>query len=310
MNNGSALIVGSSVVDLTFYTSTLPKPGETTLGTFKQGLGGKGFNQAIATKLSGTDNTTFISAVGTDLFSESFISKLNLLGIQNHLISNSQASTGMASIVVDSNGQNSIVVDLGASASLDFNSIVTFLDSAFNVILFQFETNLELLDLSLSYLMNREDRDNITVIVNPAPASFWNTEWLNKIDILTPNETELQTIFGITSLRSNSIPKELIGKRCHVINTLGANGVCWYNKNTNSLLYFDAINVETVVDTSGAGDAFNGGLVTGLLNNNGDINESIKFANVVGGLSVTKQGTSSSFPTEEEIFNFLNYSGV
>lgn len=307
MNNGSVLVVGSSIVDLTFYTANTPTPGQTVLGSFQQGLGGKGFNQAVAAKLSGTGTVTFVSSVGNDTFAQPFVNALEDLSIEHVLLGSDEAPTGAAAILVDSSGQNSIVVDLGASGKL-LPEVISGLAnlSSHNVILFQFETSSELLDFSLKHIMQLPNRDQITVIVNPAPATFWRSEWLDMIDILTPNETELKTLFGIDSLTAPKIPLDFKNGRCHIINTLGERGVAWYNPQTDVIINFDAQDVGKVVDTSGAGDAFNGGLVTGLINNDGDINEAIKFANVVGGLSVTKKGTSSSFPTEEEINDFLN----
>lgn len=307
MNNGSVLVIGSSIVDLTFYTNRTPAAGQTVLGSFQQGLGGKGFNQAVAAKLSGTGTVTFLSSVGNDAFSQPFVNALDQLEIEHVLLQNSEVPTGAAAIVVDSSGQNSIIVDLGASGKLSSAAISELGNlSSYNVVLFQFETNPEVLDFSLKYLMELPNRDDITVIVNPAPATFWKSDWVNMIDILTPNETELSELFGIDRLTLNKIPSDFKGNSCHIINTRGSEGVSWYNPITNSIAQFDARSVGDVVDTSGAGDAFNGGLVTGLINNDGDINEAIKFANVVGGLSVTKKGTSSSFPTEEEINLFLN----
>jgi ribokinase len=299
------LVVGSSVVDLTFYTQRIPAIGETIKGRFKPGLGGKGFNQAVASARSGAP-TAFVSAVGHDSFAPDFAARLEELGIPHGFETIPGEATGAAAICVDESGRNNIIVALGANerlspAFLDRNQAL-FDDTA--VLLLQLETNLEVIDHALE-LVRRKSPGAITIL-NPAPGRpDIPAHILSMVDFLTPNETELEIVSGGRIARDEDLPSlcEAIPLKGAVLATLGEKG-CYYFRKGGASRFFPAFSVQAI-DTTGAGDAFNGGFASGLLQSSGRWEEAIRFASAVAALSVTKPGTSASMPAQEEVQEFL-----
>jgi len=311
---GKVLVVGSSVVDLTFYTARIPAVGETVTGRFAQGLGGKGFNQAVACALSGTP-TTFVSALGprdSDTFAPLFIEKLESLGIASALQRVSGCATGAAAISVGSHGENSIIVSLGANEKLT----PAFLDENQNlflnvsVLLMQFETNLGVIEHALK--MIRRLSPGALTILNPAPAlNDIPGAILREVDLLTPNESELATISG-HAIHIDSDLTVACGKiqgPKAILATLGDKGCFYYRldstKGVAETKHFPAFTVNAT-DTSGAGDAFNGALASGWVSSRGKMDEAIRFASAVGAISVTRPGTSASMPSLHEAQKFLS----
>jgi ribokinase len=306
------LVVGSSVVDLTFYTSRIPTVGETVLGRFAQGLGGKGFNQAVGSALAGQP-TSFISALGEDVFGPAFEARLRQLGIEHALEKKPGDATGAAAISVDENGRNSIIVALGANAKLtpDFlHANERMFDDA-GVLLLQFETNLEVVEASLKLAKKRNP--GVITILNPAPAlPGVPARVLDLVDFLTPNETELEAISGVKLSEAHF--EADVRRACNeipvggaVIATLGERG-SFYFKRSGESQAIPAFRVRAV-DTAGAGDAFNGALAAGLLSSGGDWRKAARFASAAGAISVTRPGTSASMAGREEIENLL-YRGA
>lgn len=295
------LVVGSSVVDLCFYAERIPAVGETIAGRFQQGLGGKGFNQAVASALSGAP-TSFLTALGQDSFAPVFRARLEELGIQ-HDVETVPEATGAAAISIDKQGRNNIVVALGANEKMTpgfLESRKAFFDEA-AVVLLQFETNLEVVGAALSLAK----KAGAFTILNPAPGiANLSPTLLKQVDMLTPNETELAIVSG----RAAGSEKEITEAAASiqgpgaVLATLGEKGSLLYR--AGDATRFPAFKVETI-DTTGAGDAFNGGLAAGLLRHKHEMPAAIRFATAVAALSTTKPGTSASMPSLTAVESFL-----
>ncbi len=304
---GKVLVVGSSVVDLTFYTGRIPAVGETVTGKFVQGLGGKGFNQAVACALSGTA-TRFISALGprdTDAFAPLFIQRLEALGIESALQFLPGQATGAAAISVGSRGENSIIVSLGANESLspEFLDAHAQMFAGISALVMQFETNFRVIEHALR--LTRQHSPQALTILNPAPAlPDIPGAILKEVDLFTPNETELATISGHKILSDVDLPeacRRISGPKA-ILATLGERGCYYYKGETRRL--FPAFRVNAT-DTSGAGDAFNGALASGWVSSGGNLDEAVRFASAVGAISVTRPGTSASMPQRDEVTQFL-----
>jgi ribokinase len=326
-------VIGSCVVDLCFYVESLPKPGQTVASySFEQGLGGKGFNQAVAAQRSGSQ-VYFTGCVGADGESidragEDFVRELGKQGLRYDIYGSPTSPTGSASITIDKDGNNSIAVSLGANLDLvtplNVNSMPkSALESlkGSKVVLAQLETDLvNLIDVFRQY---SEEVPFRVSILNPAPAPaplemglFLNL--LEFVDILTPNETELSAIMHMLNLSDSptweeckqrledeKIRNQLFAELGipYVVITVGSAGQYLLTRSDNSIKKFPAYAV-TAIDTTGAGDAFNGGFATGLARY-GDIVEAIRYGSAVSALSVTRRGTSKSLPTEEEVLEFI-----
>lgn len=300
MKKGKVSILGSFIVDLMMRAPHLPIPGETIKGTvFKIGPGGKGSNQAVAAHRAGAE-VTIITKIGVDQFTNLAINSFKNEGISTEFVyQTDKAATGAALIMVDEGtGQNKIVVTIGACATITKDEI----DKAKNhlkgdIFLAQLENNFD----AIAYAINLVHDMGVPVILNPAPADHVSDEILAKVDYLTPNETEASILSGLP------MENEADFKRCgefflnkgvkNVIFTLGKQGAYLYNANTQKI--FPCFNVK-VVDTTGAGDAFNGGLATALAEHK-SLEEAIVFANAVGSLKVGKMGTAPGMPTRAEI---------
>lgn len=300
------LVVGSSVVDLTFYSARIPSIGETVAGRFVQGLGGKGFNQAVAARKAGSQ-VAFLSALGADGFAPQFEARLRELDIPNACERIPSESTGAAAISVDTQGRNNIIVALGANARLN----PAFLDQhverfkGVSALLLQFETNLEVVARALE--LTRQHSPEAITILNPAPAiAPIPHAILANVDLFTPNETELEAISGISVRNEADLKRACAAVQGvgAVLATLGEKGsYLWRHGEERA---FPAIPVRAI-DTTGAGDAFNGGLACGIaLYGRSDLPRAIRFATAVAALSVTREGTSASMPSAAEVHALLD----
>ena len=294
-------VLGIFVADISFSGPKIPSTGETILGTkYNIGPGGKGCNQAIAiARLGGELN--FLSKIGKDDYGKLALKTL----IQNkiktdHIIQDESLQTGVAGIFVDkSSGKNAINVITGAPSTLTLNEIKDNLNIIKKSKIFL--TQLEIpKDVTLHCLKIAKE-NNILTILNPAPASDLPEEFFNYIDYFTPNETEAEFFTGLKITNKNEAKeasKKIINMGVKkVIITLGDKGL--FYSDGKEEIYLKATSVQAI-DTTGAGDAFNGGLAFGLSKNK-PIKECLELANKVAGLSTTKLGAGDSMPFLKEV---------
>ena len=294
-------VIGSSNMDMVVQVKHLPGPGETVLGgEFSQAHGGKGANQAVAAARAGGE-VTFITAVGDDSFGAQFTHEFQSEGIDTQFVYTIEdTASGIALITVDSGGENSIAVAPGANAKLTPGHIKNArqIIEASAVVLLQLEIPLETVMAAVEIAAESD----VDVILNPAPAQELPEELLSKVAYLTPNESEALLLTD----HKNSDPAETVKKLLqsgirNVILTLGADGVYWANNQEQQKL--SAFKVKPV-DTTAAGDVFNGSLAVALSEEK-PLSDAIQFASAAGALSVTKLGAQPSAPTRQEILTFL-----
>ncbi len=298
-------VFGSFVTDLMARSNTLPEPGETVMGNFfKISPGGKGSNQAIAAKRAGAD-VDIVTKVGRDQFQKLAFESFGNEGISTEFIFlDDDKSTGIALILVaEDTGQNIITVVPGASYNIKESDIEKAKEIILknDYILLQLENNL---DATMKVIELAHER-SIKIVLNPAPVVPLPEELYKKIYVITPNESEAERLTGIKIKNEDDIKKacEVFHKKGldNVIITLGEKGA--YLSTPETKRWLEPIEVD-VVDTTGAGDAFNGGFVAGLANGMSII-EACEYGMIVGGLSVTKMGTSISMPTMLEIQEYI-----
>lgn len=300
------VVVGSYVVDLMSRTPHMPKPGETVLGgPFKMGSGGKGGNQAVAAARLGS-NVTMVTKVGEDVFGDEAEKNFTNEGIDTTYITrHPEESTGAALIAVDQDSENMIVVALGACGKLtsdDVGAAETAFTKA-DIVLVQLETSLE----AVRKAVERANELRKPVILNPAPFQEVDEDLLKGITYLTPNETEASLLTGIEVIDEQTARKaaiKLVGQGVGtVIITLGKQG-CFVFDGKDEGRLIEGIKVEAV-DTTGAGDAFNGAFATYIASGL-TVDQAAKRANVVAALSVTKVGTSPAMPYEKDVEDLLH----
>lgn len=280
----------------------MPKPGQTIIGSnFKEVPGGKGANQAVAmARLNG--NVSMIGKVGEDGFGQTLINSLKNDKVDTTYIQTTKGSTGVALITVDKNAQNSIVVSPGANFEVkeeDIDNNIKAIENS-DIVVLQLETPLN----TIKYALNKAKELNKYTILNPAPAVKLDDEIIKNVDLLTPNETELEIISGVSIETEEDIQKAaqiMIEKGVkELIVTLGSKGSLYINKEKS--MFKKAYKVEAV-DTTAAGDSYTGALAVALSQDKG-IEDAMDFASKVGALSVLKEGAQSSLPTLEDVKNF------
>jgi ribokinase len=294
------IVVGSTNMDMVVKTSHLPAIGETVLGgSFFMNPGGKGANQAVAiARLGG--NVTFITKTGNDVFGKQSSQLFDDEGINTlYILSDQTLPSGVALITVDASGENSIVVASGANANLqpgEVESIFKKIDGM-DIILLQLEIPMETVNLVARYA----SANNIRLIVNPAPANTLSPELLRNIDVITPNAKEAEMLTGIKIRNIECAQRAaiILSKKGvkHVIITLGRQGAAVYSGGKFSLI--PAPEVEAV-DTTAAGDVFNGALAVAL-SEGLEILKAVEFSCLASSLSVTKLGAQSSIPYRNEL---------
>jgi ribokinase len=299
-------VVGSFVVDLTSRTPHMPVPGETVLGrSFKLGPGGKGGNQAVAAARAGS-RVNMITKLGDDEFGAIAVKsfKADNINIEYTPITKDHP-TGSAQIIVDDTGENMIVVTLGACGAITREEVFAAEEAIkkSSVVVTQLETSLE----AVMAAVELANKYNVPVIFNPAPYNDnYPREILPMVTYATPNETEAGFMAGLeitddeSALLAASKIKEMGVKT--VIITLGKRG-CLIYANADDYDFIPAFNVEAV-DTTGAGDAFNGGFAHAI-EKGMDVKEAVRYASAVAAISVTRFGTAPSMPTESEINEFI-----
>ena len=294
-------VLGIFVADISFSGNKIPAVGETILGNrYNVGPGGKGCNQAVAiARLGGKVN--FISKIGKDSYGELALDTLKKNNINtDNIIQDEKLQTGVAGILVDQkSGKNAINVIVGAPNKLKISEINKQLDLIKNSKIFL--TQLEVpKDVTLHCLKTAKENGCLTIL-NPAPASEITKEFYGNIDYFTPNETEAEFYTGIKITNENEAKQaadKLIKSGIKkVIITLGEKGL-FYSDGTEEI-YLKATSVKSI-DTTGAGDAFNGGLAVALSENQ-SIKECLELANKVAGISTTKLGAGDAMPFKKDL---------
>ena len=307
------VVVGSFVQDLTLKCADFPKPGETVVGTFVTGPGGKGSNQAVADGRTGVP-TLFIGAVGRDAFAEDARRFYQANRIGARFIEKPGHATGTAGILVSAAGQNEIIVALGANAVIARRDIDSRVIAGARVVVSQLESNLT----TAAHVLRTARLAGACTVLNPAPMRpDFDLRLLKHVDVLVTNETEFTALVNRipTTGRTDFSEAELAGlsaealhQLCRqlavpvVIVTLGARGCLVSQPERHAFLPAYAVKA---VDTTGAGDAFVGGFAAGLVKFAGDVEAAARFGNAVAALSVTRFGTAPSMPTAREIARFL-----
>ena len=301
MSNKDIVILGVFVADTAYRASRQPKIGETIIGNeFSLGPGGKGSNQAVAAALAG-GNVHFISRLGKDDFANMAISLWEKSGITPHVTQYSDSYTGAAYIFIeDKTGNNAIIVSPGAAANINDDDITANkeLIQGSRVFMTQLEQSLDAAGTALSFA---KDGGAITIL-NPAPAQPLGENILKLCDFVTPNEIEAEQITG-TPVKSINDAEIAAGKLLEkgasaAVITLGEQGALF--KDNNQIIHQPSYEVGPGVETTGAGDAFNGGLAVALAEEM-PIDKALRFACATASISVTRQGTAPSMPDRHEI---------
>jgi ribokinase len=301
------LVAGSLNADLVVRAPRFPQPGETISGGDLQVIpGGKGANQAVAAARLGS-SVAMLGRVGKDNFGDLLLENLKQNNVDTALIQHDDASTGTAIIVVDSNGQNSIVLSPGANGKVSPADVENASFPGFSLLLLQ----LEIPTPTVLAAAQRAKESGVRVILNPAPALELPDELIALSDFIVPNETELGLLTNQTVNNSPSAEKaaQILLQRGaqYVIVTLGDRGaliVSGTQGGRYTSTHVDSYKVD-VVDTTAAGDAFIGGFATALLQEK-SLEESVRYGCACGALATTRFGAQPSLPTKEEVDKFIS----
>jgi len=294
------IVIGSSNTDMVIKTKKLPAPGETIMGgVFLMNPGGKGANQAVAAARLG-GKVTFLTKRGNDLFGNQTVGLLMREDIDTeYIVKDPELPSGVALITVDASGENSIVVAPGSNGNLLKEDIPTdILDTEhFEILLLQLEIPLE----TVEYSAVLAAANGIKVILNPAPAAQLSDNLLHHTWLITPNETEAEIITGvqITDTATAAHAADMLHARgvSNVIITLGETGAYLRSESFTGLI--PGIKVIPV-DTTAAGDVFNGAIAVAVSEGK-DLREAVIFANKAAAISVTRMGAQASAPYRNEI---------
>lgn len=300
MEKDGVLVVGSANMDLVVTSERFPNPGETVFGkNFAMFPGGKGANQAVGCAKLGA-KTYFLGKMGNDDFHIMLNKSLGDNGVDiKDVLVEDYGQTGVALISVDGSGENEIIVISGTNMKFNKDDLLTKKDyfSKVKVVLCQLEIPVE--TVTLAARLAKEN--NAIFILNPAPAIELNDELLSQVDFLTPNESELEILSGCKvdeECSAEKAAKVLLEKGVkNVLVTVGERGAILVNKEGTKK--FEARKMNAI-DTTAAGDSFNGALAYSLSNGR-SLDEAIQFANYAAALSVTKMGAQTSMPTLKEV---------
>lgn len=282
-------VIGSMNMDLVVDTSRVPENGETILGnSFYTFPGGKGANQAVAAARLGGD-VHMIACVGNDGFGTELVQNLHEEGVDTADVSfSSEKSTGIANIIL-SEKDNRIIVVPGANYELTPQMIEGLRDiiKMSNVVVMQ----LEILPETVKAVLKFCDELTIPVVLDPAPAKYFDVDMISSIRYITPNQYECEQLFGVELDEALEMyPNQLIV-------TLGKDGVRYFDGEKH--IHVEAIQTNAV-DTTGAGDTFNGALAYAI-SHQYTLYDAVKFANAASSISVEKLGAQSGMPTKEEV---------
>ena len=299
------LVVGSLNADLVVRAPRVPQPGETISGEDLQVIpGGKGANQAVAAARLGV-HVSMLGRVGRDNFGDFLLDNLQSNHVNAQLVQRDEASTGTATILVDGNGQNSIVLSPGANGKVSVADVEHASFPAGGLLLLQLEIPIP----TVLRAAQRAREHGLRVLLNPAPARPLPDELVTLADFLLPNETELSLLTGMDV---DDIPSAeaaahiLLGRGAKtVIVTLGSKGALIVDK--KAMTHVDTFRVD-VVDTTAAGDAFIGGFAYALLEDK-SLKEAVRYGCACGALATTKFGAQPSLPAKEEVERFMSLRG-
>jgi ribokinase len=304
MKTPRILVIGSSNTDMIIRLDRIPRPGETILGgAFVTAAGGKGANQAVGAARAG-GQVTFVARVGQDMFGDQAVAGFVKAGINVDQVTRDKTNpSGVALIFVAKDGENCIAVAGGANANLS-PADVRKAKAAFagaSVLVMQLETPLE----SVQAAADLAAKAGVRVILNPAPAQPLPDKLLNRVSILTPNETEAELLTGIAVTDDDSVAAAAAKLRARgvqtVIITLGARGAYVATESGDQLV--PGFKVKAV-DTTAAGDIFNGALAVAMAEGK-PLDLAVRFANAAAAISVTRLGAQPSAPTRREIERFM-----
>lgn len=296
-------IVGSANTDMVIKVDRIPAPGETVIGReFVMAAGGKGANQAVAAARLGAA-VTFVARLGSDSFGDQAIAGYAQEGIDTTwIVRDPEAASGVALIFVDRAGENSIAVASGANARLtpqDVERAGKAIASA-DVLLLQLEVPLSAVSRALELASDA----GVRVILNPAPAREIPASLLSQVSIATPNEHEIKVVVGDGD-RADAVARMLEAGTQTVLVTLGSEGVLWAERNRHERV--PAFRVQAV-DTTAAGDAFNGALAYALARGLA-MSEAIRYASAAAAIAVTRMGAQPSLPRRAEVDALLSQAG-
>ena len=295
------VVIGSLNADLVVKSPRFPQPGETISGSDLQIIpGGKGANQAVAAARQGAD-VAMVGRVGSDSFGPFLVDNLNANQVDTTHVTVDSSATGTAIIVVDTNGQNSIVLSPGANGNVSPTDVdsASFLSS--KLLLLQ----LEIPTPTVLHAAQQARAHGLTVILNPAPAKLLPSELLSAVDILIPNESELSLLTGLPVndiASAETAAKEMLKQGVKtVIVTLGSKGALLVTD--AQVKHVNTFNVN-VLDTTAAGDAFIGGFASAILGGT-SLEDSVRYGCACGALATTKFGAQPSLPTKAEVEKFI-----
>lgn len=305
---GGIVVLGVFVADAAYRTDRLPRMGETVLGhAFALGPGGKGSNQAVAAARLG-GNVTMLTRLGDDAFADLAEQTWAEAGVRSAAVRDPESYTGSAAILIDhGSGDNAIIVSPGAGGTLSaahMDGHRTTIEGA-SVVMTQLEQPLDA--AQRAFAIAREA--GATTILNPAPAADLPDDFLSTCDWITPNESEAETLTGIEVASEDGARRAAdaliargIGASGGVVVTLGERGVLLHTRNASAIV--PAFRAGNVIETTGAGDAFNGGFAVGLASGLAPI-EAARLGCATAGLSVTKAGAAASMPSRREVDELL-----
>jgi len=304
----SIVVFGSINIDVSVYSDRLPKPGETLHGNnYAIGLGGKGCNQAVAVRRLGGD-VHLIGQTGDDEFGAAARRELATLNVSDdYIASDPGTATGMATISIDSAGENSITVIGGANMSITASDVDALPDvfAEAEILLLQLEIPISALRRAAGVVRQSGGR----VILDPAPApegGFDDPEIFSSVDFMTPNENETESLVGLRPASADDAA--IAAQRLHdkglrgAIIKLGAQGVYYSCDGMQGFVPPFAVDP---IDSVAAGDCFNGGLAFALARGD-DVATAVRFAAACGALATTRAGAASAAPTLDDVNELMN----
>lgn len=296
------VVIGSSNTDMVVQSERLPRPGESVLGgDFMMAGGGKGANQAVAVARMG-HKVVFSAALGNDIFGDAALSSYQNFGIDTTHIVRKDIPSGVALIMVDSKGQNCISVALGANNALTIEDVLPALESveSGDIVLLQLEVPMATVEAAVEAAAAKGAR----VVLNPAPAAPVSEQVLSNLYLITPNQTEAQTLTGVevTDEASACAAAQILCARGveRVVITMGGSGAYLYENGKGVIV---PARMVDAIDTTAAGDVYNGALCAALAEGK-SLEQALAFATKASAISVTRAGAQPSVPSREEVDNF------